>query len=86
MFRSLTEEEKKEFRTWARENHKPGDKIEMFWHPVVQDECVKIDEEVDREAQNTIKIKRLREEWYSLSEGQQDTLLSILEEKGLLAF
>lgn len=47
LFRSLNEEEKKEFRAWARENHKPGDKIEVFWHPVVQDECAKIDEEED---------------------------------------
>ena len=42
-FCHLSPEEEITFRQWARDNHKPGDKIENFWHPVVRDECRKID-------------------------------------------
>lgn len=40
MFRKLNEEEKSKFRSWARENYKPGDQIDPIWHPVIQSECV----------------------------------------------
>lgn len=45
MFRILTAKEEKRFRRWARKNYKPGNNILEIWHPVVQDECNKINEE-----------------------------------------
>lgn len=44
-FRVLGPEEEQEFRQWARDNHNPGDEVDEVWHPVVRDECKKIDEE-----------------------------------------
>lgn len=45
MFRELSPEEEKQFRQWARDNYKPFTEIKGIWHPVVQDECVKITKE-----------------------------------------
>jgi len=42
LFRDLTEKEALEFRQWARDNYKEQDPIKGIWHPVVQDECVRI--------------------------------------------
>ena len=42
LFRDLAENEKEEFKKWARENYKPFDPIKGIWHPVVQAECTKI--------------------------------------------
>ena len=44
LFRDLSEAEEKEFRQWARDNFKSGDTINVVWHPVVQDECRKMEE------------------------------------------
>lgn len=44
MFRSLSDEEEASFRQWARENYKKCAPISGAWHPVVQDECKKINE------------------------------------------
>jgi hypothetical protein len=44
-FLSLTPAEEAKFRSWARENYKPGAEIKGTWHPVVQDECVQINRE-----------------------------------------
>ena len=44
-FRALTPAEDAQFRSWARDNYKPGAEIKGIWHPVVQDECVRINEE-----------------------------------------
>ena len=44
-FKSLSSEEEQEFRQWARDNYKVGEAISGVWHPVVQDECVKINTE-----------------------------------------
>ena len=49
MFRELTPEEEKTFRQWARDNYLPLGEIKGIWHPVVQDECVKINKEVELE-------------------------------------
>jgi hypothetical protein len=38
----LTPEKETEYRQWARDNYKPGQPINGTWHPVKQDECVKI--------------------------------------------
>ena len=45
-YRDLSPEEEKEFRDHARDIHDPGDEINGLWHPVVKDECEKIDAEV----------------------------------------
>jgi predicted transcriptional regulator YdeE len=42
LFRTLTDEEKKEFKQWARDNYEPLSRISSIWHPEVQDECIKI--------------------------------------------
>ena len=41
-FRDLSAEEEADFRKWARSNYTPGDAINPLWHPVVQDECAKM--------------------------------------------
>ncbi len=45
MFKKLSEAEAKEFREWARENYKAGEAISQAWHPVVQEECARINNE-----------------------------------------
>ena len=42
IFRILTEIEKSEFKQWARDNYKVFTPIKGMWHPVVQEECVKM--------------------------------------------
>lgn len=44
-FRSLDDQEVNEFKQWARDNHKPGDTIQGIWHPVIREECQRIDQE-----------------------------------------
>lgn len=41
-FRTLTPVEESKFRKWAHENYKTGSEIKGCWHPVTQDECVKM--------------------------------------------
>ena len=49
LFRNdITEDEKETFRRWARENYKPFDPIIGVWHPIVQAECVKMNEEAGK--------------------------------------
>ncbi|NIN00479.1 MAG: hypothetical protein GTO24_21075 [candidate division Zixibacteria bacterium] len=43
VFRELSPEEELEFRQWAHDNWSVGDEINSTWHPVVQDECRKIE-------------------------------------------
>ena len=45
LFRELTEEEKDRFRQWARQNYKVYSEIKGIWHPVVQEECVRMNAE-----------------------------------------
>ena len=45
LFRNLTTKEEEEFRRWARDNYEPFSEIKGVWHPIVQDECVKINQE-----------------------------------------
>ena len=42
IYRELDSEEEKSFRTWARDNYKVGSPIQGHYHPVIQDECVKM--------------------------------------------
>lgn len=44
-FRELDSDEENQFRKWARDNHKPGGEISSVWHPVVRNECYKMDRE-----------------------------------------
>lgn len=38
----LDQTEEQEFRQWARDNYVPLEPISGVWHPVIQDECAKI--------------------------------------------
>jgi len=44
-FVSLSPEQEKSFRQWARDNYKKHSPINGTWHPVTQDECVKMNAE-----------------------------------------
>ena len=45
LFKQLSPEEEAEYRQWARENYRPFEPIKGIWHPVVQDECRRMNEE-----------------------------------------
>jgi hypothetical protein len=45
MFRELGDEEGQEFRDWATDNYVPGAEISNYWHPIVKEECEKINKE-----------------------------------------
>jgi len=47
MFRDLSDKEELEFRNWAQLNYKKGENISSIWHPVVVDECNKINNASD---------------------------------------
>lgn len=49
LFRKLTPEEEEQFRQWARENYRPFDPIKGIWHPIVQDECRRMNQEAGQE-------------------------------------
>lgn len=42
LFRELDGEEELSFRNWSRSTYKVGEPISGIWHPVVQEECVKM--------------------------------------------
>lgn len=43
LFRDLDHTEELKFREWARNNFNPAtDKIDILWHPIIQEECRKI--------------------------------------------
>ena len=43
----LSEKEVEKFKNWARDNYKPFDPINGVWHPIVQNECTKINTETE---------------------------------------
>jgi len=47
MFKELSAKEVKEYKAWARKNYKPFEPISGIWHPVVQEECAKINSEAE---------------------------------------
>lgn len=49
LFRTLTDLEDREFRNWARRNYAPLEPINEVWHPSVQDECRKMNHELNGE-------------------------------------
>ena len=46
MFKELTREQKAEFKDWARQNYKPLTEIKGVWHPVIQAECARMNDEM----------------------------------------
>jgi hypothetical protein len=58
MFRELSSEEEKQFRTWARSNYKLGESISGIWHPIVQAECVRINEQAAFYTEETTEADR----------------------------
>ena len=38
-FRELNDQEREEFKQWARDNYMPNTEINSVWHPVVRKEC-----------------------------------------------
>ena len=53
-FRPLTPSEEAMFRKWARDNYEALTPITGVWHPVVQDECAKINAERGLSVPHTI--------------------------------
>ena len=49
LFKTLSPEEIITLQQWARENYVPGRDIRGVWHPVIQRECVEINEEAYRQ-------------------------------------
>lgn len=49
LFRDLDTSDESTFRTWARQNYEPFSDISGIWHPVVQDECRRINEQAGSE-------------------------------------
>ena len=45
IFKKLDEVEIPKFKEWARNNYKPGTAIDPLWHPVVKEECEKLNKE-----------------------------------------
>ena len=53
-FRGLNAKEQTVFRQWARDNYKPGANINPVWHPIVREECEKMNREAGSEAPTEI--------------------------------
>jgi hypothetical protein len=47
LFRELSEEEILAFQAWARANYIPYSPIDGIWHPVIQEECVRMNKEAE---------------------------------------
>ena len=48
LFKKLSDKEISEFRAWARSNYAPFTDINGVWHYVIQNECAKMNEEIDK--------------------------------------
>jgi|TARA_R110000824_G_scaffold120382_5_gene275698 tRNA U55 pseudouridine synthase TruB len=42
LYRELSEKEVETFRQWANDNYEAGEGVNPVWHPVVREECAKI--------------------------------------------
>jgi len=49
MFRELSPASEQQFRQWARDNYQPLSPIKGVWHPIVQEECAKMNKLVNVE-------------------------------------
>ncbi len=58
-FRTLDPDEAASFRIWARENYKRSEGINPCWHPVVREECARMDREIDTAVDNLQKLRQL---------------------------
>lgn len=56
LFEHLSDDEKKEYQKWARDNYKPFTPIQGIWHPVVQQECASINLEKSENLSNVGEI------------------------------
>lgn len=61
MFKKLTREEEAKYRKWARELYKSGEPINAIWHPVVKDECNKIN--LESGAYKLLTVGELFQKW-----------------------
>jgi hypothetical protein len=52
LFRKVSEEQIPMFKAWARTNYVPYSIIKGIWHPIVQAECVKMNEEEEMKHDN----------------------------------
>lgn len=53
--KELSFKEQQEYREWARANYTPLDKIKALWHPIVRNECEKINRFADHVSSNIKK-------------------------------
>ena len=65
LFKDLSLEESIAYRKWARNNYKPLEPINGVWHPVVQAECVKMNEEKGK------NVTLIDPEEYSKNKGKE---------------
>ena len=42
MFKELSIKDEIEYRQWSRDNYKARDQINIMWHPVIREECMKM--------------------------------------------
>jgi tRNA uridine 5-carbamoylmethylation protein Kti12 len=59
LFKHLSDEEQRAYREWARENYRIYSPIQGIWHPVVQDECVKMNAETGYSPSEDIAMRLL---------------------------
>lgn len=59
LFRDLTPEEEDSFRDWARQNYQPFSEISGVWHPVIQDEARRINEQTELDFTDIAKAMAL---------------------------
>jgi hypothetical protein len=84
LWKKLTIEEAGEHRQWARENYHIGNPIDPLWHPIVQNECRKMNEEakllttlyndVERELSLALQPGTHRENVFRLVAAARDNL------------
>lgn len=66
----MDQSEEEDFKKWAHDNYIPFSSIKGIWHPIVQKECIKINEnseveDIDRVLISEIKLR---------TSGQEDAL------------
>jgi hypothetical protein len=44
IWRELSKKEEQEYRQWAKTNYVPFSELNPLWHPVILDECIKMNE------------------------------------------
>lgn len=54
--RRLSRKQRQELRKWAQENYEPFDHIMGSWHPIVQQECVKMNMLAVRALKKVVKL------------------------------